>query len=351
MVQSHTVLQVADGVLDLGVSAMVGFQFQGIALSVRDEGVIAVAGEESQLRAGRGPDPSDDEAHRRGVRLTPEGRVSGLGHVGGALHPVGYGRPVRLWYGLYEIAQTPVLADGDGEADIVVAADGDDVVGVEAAVGPHGVLSSGSGVAYPAQRLTQEVCGAPGGVGPPRSQPRHQHVSGSRGNGQQRMIASLAGVVVMARSLLAQTVGLADGGVQVDRQRRVSGACPGVPGTRQQFPAHPVQLAHVAPPEAAQECPQGGWRLDRTPQHSPGPAGAQRVRVVYAVAPSQSRRHQGQYLVSRIRPPRRIPQIKVAVRKLAQTQSLGQGDRQEHSGIGYQAGIVEGHVDAIGTLR
>ena len=92
--------------LDLGVSAVVSFQFQGVALSIRDEGMIAVAGEERQLGAGRGPDPSDDEAHRCGVRLTPEGRVSGLGNGGGALHPVGYGRPVHLWYGLYEITQT-----------------------------------------------------------------------------------------------------------------------------------------------------------------------------------------------------------------------------------------------------
>ena len=82
MVQSHTVLQVADGVLDLGVSAVVSFQFQGVALSVRDEGMIAVAGKQGQLGTGRGPDPSDDEAHRCGVRLTPEGRVSGFGNGG-----------------------------------------------------------------------------------------------------------------------------------------------------------------------------------------------------------------------------------------------------------------------------
>ena len=44
MVEAHadTILQVADGVLDLGVAAMVGLQFQGVALPVGDEGVIAV---------------------------------------------------------------------------------------------------------------------------------------------------------------------------------------------------------------------------------------------------------------------------------------------------------------------
>ena len=259
MVQSHAVLQVADGVLDLGVSAVVGFQFQGVALPVRDEGVIAVAGKQGQLGTGRGPDPADDEAHRCGVRLTPEWGVSGLGNGGDTLHPVGYGHPVLLLYGLYQLSESLVLADGDGEADIVAAADGDDVVGVEAAVGPHGERSGGTGVSHPAHRLTQEVCRAPGGVGPPCSQPGHQHVSRSGSNGQQRVIAPLPGVVVMARSLLAQSVGLADGGVQIDGQRPVSRTCPGGPGTRQQFPAHPVQLSHMSPPEAAQECPQGGW--------------------------------------------------------------------------------------------
>ena len=41
-----------------------------------------------------------------------------------------------LGYGLDEIAQLSVLANGDGEADLGLAADGDDVVVVEATVGP-----------------------------------------------------------------------------------------------------------------------------------------------------------------------------------------------------------------------
>ena len=63
-------------------------------------------------------------------------------------------------------------------------------------------------------------------VGPTLSQPCHQHVSGSSGDGQQRVIATLTCVVVPARSLLAQSVGLADGRVQVDGQRRVPGPAP-----------------------------------------------------------------------------------------------------------------------------
>ncbi len=67
---------------------------------------------------------------------------------------------------------------------------------------------------------------------------------------------------MVAGPLLGQTVGLADGGVQVDGQRPVAGSGPSGPGPRQQLAAHPVQLADMAPPEAAQEGAQGGRRLD-----------------------------------------------------------------------------------------
>ena len=46
VVEPHAVLQVADGVLDLRVAAMVGLEIQGVALPVGDEGVIAVVGEQ-----------------------------------------------------------------------------------------------------------------------------------------------------------------------------------------------------------------------------------------------------------------------------------------------------------------
>ena len=141
-----------------------------------------------------------------------------------------------------------MLADGDGVAHIHLAADGDDGVGVEAAVSPHRELPSGASVAYSPHRLTQKVGGAPNGVGAALAQPSHQHVAGSGGNGQQRVIASLAGVAVVACPLLGQTVGLADGGVQVDGQGRVAGSGPSRPGPCQQLPADPIQLADVAWP-------------------------------------------------------------------------------------------------------
>ena len=45
-VQPDAVLEVAYGVLDLGVAAVVGLQFQGLSVPVGDEAVIAVGGEE-----------------------------------------------------------------------------------------------------------------------------------------------------------------------------------------------------------------------------------------------------------------------------------------------------------------
>ena len=112
---------------------------------------------------------------------------------------------------------------------------------VEAAVGPHGELSFGPGVAHSTQRLPQEVGGAPSGVGAPFTQSGYQNVAGASGHGEQRVIAPLAGVAVVAGSLLGQAIGLADGGVQVDGQRPVAGSGTGGPGPFQQFAAHSVK--------------------------------------------------------------------------------------------------------------
>ena len=150
-----------------------------------------------------------------------------------------------------------------------------------------------------------------------------------------------------AGPFLAQSVGLADGGVQVDGQRRIARAPTGGPGPSQQLPAHPIQLANMTPTEAAQKGPQGGRRLDHAADGPGRTAGAQHVGVVDAVAAGQGRGHQGQQLVSRVRTTRRSSQINVVVDELTQTQVLGQGDRQKQSGVGHQTVIVEGDVDAV----
>ena len=68
MVQTHAVLEVADGVFDLGVAAVVGLQVQSVALTVGDEGVIAVGGEQGQLGATLCPCPGRAEVTNWRVR-------------------------------------------------------------------------------------------------------------------------------------------------------------------------------------------------------------------------------------------------------------------------------------------
>ena len=181
---------------------------------------------------------------------------------------------------------------------------------------------------------------ASGRVGAALTQPCHQHVAGARGHGEDRVIASLAGVPVVASSLLAQPVGLAEGGVQVGGQRTVAGSGPCGPRPGQQLPAHPVQLPRVAPPETPQEGPQGGWRLDHTPQHPrrPAPPASADATRVSILSPALAR-------------PGRIPQVNVAVHQSTQAQVVGQGDRQQQPRIGHQAVIIKGNVDAVGVLK
>ena len=118
---------------------------------------------------------------------------------------------------------------------------------VEAAVGPHGEFSGGSGIAHSAHPLPQEVSSAASRVGSTLAQAGHQHVSGARGDGEERVIAPLAGIVVALGALLGQTVGLADGGVQVDGQRIIPRSGASRPRSGQHLSAHPIQLPHVAP--------------------------------------------------------------------------------------------------------
>ena len=61
--------------------------------------------------------------------------------------------------------------------------------------------------------------------------------------------------------------------------------------------------------------------------------------------------HQGQHLVARIRPPRRISEVNVVVDEFTQTQVLGQGDRKEQPSIGHQAAVVKGDLDPVGMVK
>ena len=192
--------------------------------------------------------------------------------------------------------------------------------------------------------------GAASGVGAALAQPGHQHLAGASGHGQQRVIAPLAGVAMVACPLLGQPIGLADGGVQVDGEWRVAGSGSSGPGPGQQLPAHPVQLTDVAPPEAAQERPQGGGRLDYAAERASRPAGAQHVGVVNAVAASQRGGHQGHDLIARVGSAWCIAQVQAPVNQFGKAQVQGQRGRQDQPGIVDQAAVVEGDVDAIGVV-
>ena len=88
MVQSDAVLEVSDGILDLGVAAMIGLQLEGFPVPVGDEAVIAVGGEEGQLGTGRRLHPADDEPHRCGAGLSLEGGVEFVSEVFSRTHVV-----------------------------------------------------------------------------------------------------------------------------------------------------------------------------------------------------------------------------------------------------------------------
>ena len=107
----------------------------------------------------------------------------------------------------------------------------------------------------------------------------------------------------------------------------------------------------MAPPEATQESAQGGWRLHRAAQGAGCRPGAQRIGVVNAVAARQCRRKQGHHLVAGVGPPRRAAEIEVIVYEFPQPQVLGEGGRQQQAGIGHQAVVVEGYLDAVGVLQ
>ncbi len=136
----------------------------------------------------------------------------------------------------------------------------------------------------------------------------------------------------------------------------VRGPSPGPassPGPCQQLATHPIQLADLAPPEAAQEDPQagpqGGWRLDHAAESAGRPAGAQHVGVVDAVAASQRGGQQGHNLVARVRPTRGIAQVEALPDQLGPAQVLGQRGGKDQPGIVDQAVVIAGDVDAVGV--
>ena len=181
-----------------------------------------------------------------------------------------------------EPAHARLLADRDREADAQLAADRDDRVSIEATVGPHRQLSARSGSADPADRLTQEVGGPPGGVGTALAQPGHEHVTAPGRNREQRVVAAHAGVAVVPGALLRQAIGLADRRVEVDGEWRCAGSRSGRPGpgraTRgsrgrrlRRRRARSTRRAHRQPPAKLLACPPLTPRTPRQSSDEPSP--------------------------------------------------------------------------------
>ena len=342
-------LRSSNGVLDLGVAAVVGLQFQGLSVPVGDEAVIAVGGEEGQLGTGRRLHPPDDEPYRCGAGLSPEGGVGGLRHIGGAVHPVGDRRPVCIGNRLDQVPQAFVLADGDGEADIHLTTGGDESVGVEAAVGPRRKLPAGPGTANPAHRFTQEVAA-----------PRAVLARPSR----SRDISTSPVPAAMANSGDSPACRYSRGGVRppwpVRRSRRwwspgqwsgaVAGSCPGLPGPGQQLAAHPVELTDVAPPEAAQEGTQGGWRLDRAAQGAGRPPVRNTSASSMQSPPASAEATSVIILSPAFARPRGIAQVEALLDEFGQAEMPGQGGRKEQPGIGHQAVVVKDDANTVGVV-
>ena len=108
---SDAVLEVAYGVLDLGVAAMIGLQFQRLPIAVGD-------GRDSCIwRRGRAGNrasasPAGQWSRTGGASgLVWAGCKRLLGDIGGAVpRPVGNGSPVLLWYRLDQVPQAGALA-------------------------------------------------------------------------------------------------------------------------------------------------------------------------------------------------------------------------------------------------
>ena len=161
------------------------------------------------------------------------------------------------------------------------------------------------------------------------------------------MVAADTGVAVVPGPFLLEPAGLADGGVQIDGQGIAAGPRSGRPGPLEQFAADPVELAHGAPGEAAQERAQGGRRLDPEAQHPARATGPQRIGIIDDVAARERRQHQRQELVADVGPAHCRPQVEVLIDQLPEAQMLCQGGRQQEPGSGHQAVVVEGRVEPV----
>ena len=120
--------------------------------------------------------------------------------------------------------------------------------------------------------------GAPDGVSPALAQARREDVPGASRDREEGVIAPDAGIPVVESALLGEAVRLADRRVEIDREGSIARSRSRCPGPGEEMPSDGVELADVAPAEAAQERPErrGGLCLLYT---SPSPRDRTRSRM------------------------------------------------------------------------
>jgi hypothetical protein len=236
---------------------------------------------------------------------------------------------------------------GDGEADVHRPAGRHDGVGIEAAVRAHGELAAGAGMPDPPDRLSQEVGGTPDGGRPSLAQARHQHVARARRDREQGVVAAHLGVPVVEGTLLLEAVRLADRRVEVEREGRRAGAGAGSPCPGEEVPAHRVELADMAPAEAAQEGAEGGRCLHGEAEDLRRPACPEHCCVVDAIAAGERRQDERHELVARVRGTRLLPEVEVLLDELLHAKVRGQRRGQEEARVGHQLRPVERGVNPV----
>jgi hypothetical protein len=179
------------------------------------------------------------------------------------------------------------------------------------------------------------------------AQPRHQHVAGPGDHREQRVVATDLRVPMVEGALVLEPVRLADCRIEVDREGCRPGSRAGSPGPGEEPAADRVELADVAPAEAAQERAQGGRRLEGEAQDPARAAGPEGGRVVDAVTTRERGHDERQEFVPGVGPAGGRTEVEVLVHELAQTQVLGQGGRQEEARVGDEAVVAEGGFQPV----
>ena len=206
--------------------------------------------------------------------------------------------------------------------------------------------------------LARQAIGEPF-MGPALAQAGQQHVAGVGGDGQQRVIAPRTGVAVVAGALLGQSVGLADRRIKVDGEWCVagSGTRPSRPGPatsrltrsswrtwphlklRRKVPRVEGALAVKPSTRAVQPARSTSASSMQSPpaRACPRESGGRRPPRVIILSPVFAR-------------PGAPPRSRCFRRSWGRPRRRARVAGRTSPGIGHQAVVVEGDLDAVGVV-